>query len=219
MLRLLLQIAAWPFPWILRRQVFAWMGFRIHKTAYIGRALIAAGEVSIGEGCVVGDLTVVRGLQLLQMDHCSRIGRRNWIVACPTHHGTDIDGKPRSVLHLMQHSAITIGHLIDANARVTIGEFSTIAGYGSQLLTHSIDIRENVQSARPICIGKYSFVGTRSVILGGAELPSFSVLGAGALLNKPFDKSYKVYGGVPAVVVSELPKECKYFNRDSGFVR
>jgi acetyltransferase-like isoleucine patch superfamily enzyme len=81
----------------------------------------------------------------------------------------------------LEHSAITkkIIILICTNV-ITIGKFVTVAGYSSQLLTHSINIELNIQDSHPISIGDYRFVGTASTILG-AILPAYSVLGSKSL--------------------------------------
>jgi acetyltransferase-like isoleucine patch superfamily enzyme len=117
-----------------------------------------------------------------------------------------------------KHSAITSRHIIDCTNFIRIGEFSTIAGYRSQLLTHSIEIDKNRQWSKPIEIGDYSFVGTNTVILGGSSLPSFSVLGANSLLNKDFKDRYSLLAGVPAVPRRSLPSTYGYFKRKKGFV-
>ena len=109
-------------------------------------------------------------------------------------------------------------HHIDCTNIITIGNFSTVAGYQSQLLTHSIDVMESRQHSAPISIGDYTFVGTNVVILGGASLPAFSVLGAKSLLNKSFTEQYTLYGGVPAKAIAPIDKQAKYFNRHEGFV-
>ena len=77
---------------------------------------------------------------------------------------------------------------------------------------------ENRQDSKPIFIGDYTFIGTNVIILGGASLPSYSVLGAKSLLNKKFSTEWRLYGGVPAVELSELSRDAKYFSRKDGFV-
>lgn len=89
-----------------------------------------------------------------------------------------------------EHSAITNRHLIDCTDRVTLGRFTTFAGFRSQILAHSIDLAECRQSARPVTIGDYCFVGTDCVLLGGSALPDCSVLAAKSLLNKPQSEPY-----------------------------
>src|SRR5690606_32520420 len=97
-----------------------------------------------------------------------------------------------------ENSAITKNHHFDCTDAITIGKFCTIAGYSSQFLTHSIDVYENRQNSAPISIGNYAFVSTNVVLLGGASLPSYSILGAKALLNKSLTEEWVLYGGIPA---------------------
>jgi acetyltransferase-like isoleucine patch superfamily enzyme len=101
---------------------------------------------------------------------------------------------------------------------VTIGRYSTFAGFRSQILTHSIDLKNSKQSCKPVSIGEYCFVGTGCVILGGSRLPSYSVLGANALLNSSPEDTYSLYAGVPAKKINSIPKSHNYFYRKSGFV-
>ena len=116
------------------------------------------------------------------------------------------------------HAAITTRHYIDCTNSVTVGEFSTVAGARSQLLTHSIDLQESRQSSKPINIGKYCFIGTACIVLGGSSLPDYSVLGASSMMNKSFSEAYFLYAGNPAKAVKELSKDMAYFRRPSGFV-
>jgi acetyltransferase-like isoleucine patch superfamily enzyme len=118
----------------------------------------------------------------------------------------------------VKHSSITKNHHIDCTNLIQIGDFVTVAGYSSQLLTHSINIELNIQDSNPIMIGDYCFVGTSSTILGGSVLPGYSVLGANSLLNKPFVNPYRLYGGNPAKEIKALGHDFKYFTRESGFV-
>ena len=117
-----------------------------------------------------------------------------------------------------RESSITKNHHIDCTNYMHIGNDVTIAGYSSQFLTHSIDIYESRQDSHPIKIGDYCFVSTGVRVLGGTVLPSFSVLGAGAVLNKAFDKEWMLYAGVPAVPKKGIPQDAKYFFRKEGFV-
>jgi acetyltransferase-like isoleucine patch superfamily enzyme len=79
-------------------------------------------------------------------------------------------------------------------------------------------LRASRQTARPIKIGDYCFTGTGCVILGGSALPSFSVLGAGSLLNKELTETYTLYGGTPARPIKPLSRNCGYFCREEGIV-
>ena len=129
---------------------------------------------------------------------------------------SETDRSPELILE--KHAGISSRHLIDCTARVRIGAYATLAGFRSQLITHSIDLAANRQSSEPIEIGEYCFVGTDSVILGGAVLPHHSVLGAKSLLNKKWETPFQLYGGVPAKPLRELSPELEYFRRSEGFV-
>src|SRR4029079_13492242 len=100
------------------------------------------------------------------------------------------DRKPELVLE--EHAAITHRHLIDCTHSVVIGRFSTFAGFQSQILSHSIDLTACRQSSAPVRIGAYCFVGTNCVILGGSELPDYSVLGAKSLLNHAYGDTHNL---------------------------
>jgi acetyltransferase-like isoleucine patch superfamily enzyme len=121
-------------------------------------------------------------------------------------------------LILARHSAVTNRHMIDCTDRIRIGSFATIAGFASQLMTHSINLEKSRQEAHPITIGDYCFVGTNCVLLGGSSLPDYSVLGAKSLLNRSLTETYSLYGGVPAKSIKALPATHRYFQRQSGYV-
>ena len=95
----------------------------------------------------------------------------------------------------------------------------TLAGSGTQILTHSIDLKLNRQDVLPVVIGDYTFIGTRTTILMGSVIPAYSILGACSLFTGRFEESYKLYGGVPAKVVRDLTGvSIEYFKRTNGFV-
>ena len=155
------------------------------------------------------------------MEIGATIGRNNWITGYPTgtsspHFRHQPDRK--ATLLLKQFAAVTKKHHLDCTNAIEIGAFSTIAGYDSQFLTHSINVLDNRQDSEPIRIGDYTFVGTNVVVLGGAVLPDYCVLGAKSLLNKAFQENWKLYGGVPARPISDLPANAKYFHREKGYV-
>jgi acetyltransferase-like isoleucine patch superfamily enzyme len=218
----LLSVIIILFPWKLQRLLLVkiWK-YEIHPTARIGLSYIYPKKLIMKKGSKIGHFNVAVHLDKIEMGENASIGRSNWITGFPTgsnskHFAHQVDRK--SVLMIGKESAITKHHHIDCTNQITIGDFVTVAGYYSQFLTHSIDIYENRQSSNPITIGDYCFVGTNSVILGGAALPAFSVLGANALLNKKYSEQYTLYGGVPAKPTKSISQDAKYFNRVNGFV-
>jgi acetyltransferase-like isoleucine patch superfamily enzyme len=209
------------FPWTLKR----WMlkrkfGYEIDPSARIGFAWVYPKQLRMGKKSRIDHFTVAIHLDSIDLGDYSTIGRSNWITGYPSgsqkHFAHQKDRRPQLIMG--EHSAITKSHHVDCTHEIRVGKFSTVAGYQSQLMTHAIDILEGQQHSEPIEIGDYCFVSTRCIILGGARLPSYSVLAAGAVLTKAFDQSFSLYGGVPAQYIKDIPKEAGYFNRTTGFV-
>ena len=208
-------------PWPLRR---SWLtkrfGYEIHPTARIGLALVFPDRLVMEAHTTIGHLTVCKNIALLHLREHAVVGNGNWITGFPLgpspHFANESDRRPELIVG--EHSAITHRHLIDCTNRITIGRFTTFAGFQSQMLTHSIDLATNRQASASIQIGDYCFVGTNSVLLGGSALPDYCVLGAKSLLNKTFTETHQLYGGVPAKPLQTLPRDYPYFHRTSGFV-
>ena len=216
------KVLSFFLPWFLRRKLLNKVfNYQIHPSARIGIAWVFPKKLIMEEGSSIGHFTVVVNVDDVRLQNHAKIGRSNWITGFPTNtkslhfaHQTN----RVSQLVIGQHSAVTKHHHIDCTNSVSIGSFTTIAGYYSQLLTHSINIIDGRQDSAPITIGDYVFVGTNVVLLGGSVLPNYSVLGAKSLLNKAFNQPYTLYGGVPAKALQPLPGDAKYFTRTTGFV-
>jgi acetyltransferase-like isoleucine patch superfamily enzyme len=221
-MNLLLKIISCLLPWSLRRYVLQrWFGFDLHPTARIGLAWVFPNKLSMGPGAHIDHFTIAVNLDSIRMGAQSIIGRSNWITGFPVNSASPhFRHQPdrRAELVLGEAAAITKNHHLDCTNSLVIGAFSTVAGYNSQFLTHSINVMDGRQDSAPIHIGDYTFVGTNVVVLGGAVLPPYSVLGAKSLLNKSHTTEWTLYGGVPARAVSEIPRTAKYFSRTDGFV-
>ena len=209
-------------PWKIRRYILnKYFLYNIAPTAHIGLSFIYPRHLTMGEGATIGHLNVAINLDCIIMGRNCIISRSNWITGYPT--GTDSlhfahDKERRSELIMGDESSITKKHHIDCTNSVTLGEFAAIGGYDTQILTHSVDMMECRQDSHPITIGKYSLVATRSIITGGAQLPAYSVLCAGAYLGKHYEEEWKMYGGVPARPIKDIPKEAKRFHRTQGYI-
>ncbi|MBP6185701.1 MAG: hypothetical protein KA479_12230 [Saprospiraceae bacterium] len=208
-------------PWPVRRFILNGVfGYKIHPKARIGFSIIMPDHLEMNEGARIGHLNICKGLNNLWMGEQSTISTLNWIT------GFSIRGvrffrhkeKRDPSLRLGHHSAITNRHYIDCSDEIRIGDFTTVAGIGSQFLTHSINLMESIQDCSPITIGSYCFIGTNSVLLPGSALGNYCVLSASSLLNKKMVDEYILVGGVPAKPIQNLPRDMKYFSRDRGFV-
>lgn len=209
-------------PWSLRRiflnRIFK---FNIHPSAKINLSWIFPKMLIMQEGSIIDHFNIAIHLDEIKMEKNSFIGRGNWITGFSTYKKSNHfihQASRKSSLFLDESASVTKNHHFDCTSPITIGRFTTIAGYNSQLLTHSIDLIENRQDSHPISIGDFVFVGTNVVILGDATLPSYSVLGAKSLLNKSFVQPYTLYGGVPAKPLKVIQESAKYFNRTEGFI-
>ncbi len=221
MLKNLAMLLSLALPWELRRRFLEWQfGYSIHPTSRIGLSWICPRRLVVEEHAQIGHLNFCQNIDLLHVGAHAVIGKLNWITGFPLGHSRHFahqtDRRPELIVE--PHAGISSRHFIDCTAHVRIGAYATLAGYRSQLLTHSIDLEQNRQSSQPIEIGEYCFVGTEAVVLGGSRLPHHSVLGAKSLLNKNWDEPYQLYGGVPAQPLKALREDMAYFRRTKGFV-
>jgi hypothetical protein len=220
--RELFSLATLPMPWPLRRALLVLvLGYKIDRSARIGFSLICPARLEMGPGARIGHLTLCkRGVDLLRLDEGATIGNLNWITGVPlkgtSHFRDGKDRQPELVVH--NQAAITNRHFIDCTSSILIGRFATVAGCRSIILSHSIDLVNCKQNSSPISIGEYCFVGAASVVLPGAVLPDYSVLGANSVLNKVHTEQYFLYAGNPARPVKQLSSDVKYFTRAKGFV-
>lgn len=203
-------------PWRLRRLALqAYFGYEIDPQASVGLSIILARKVVLRNRSRIGHLTIVKGLDELSLGQNGRLGNLNWVTG---YSSSNESGDRYSALLIGDHAAVTHRHLLDCADKISIGDFSTVAGWNTQFITHSIDLRISRQTAMPIRIGKYCFIGSRSILLKGAELPDYSVLGAGGVLTDKFEEEFCIYGGVPARKVGVVSGDFEYFRRKVGFV-
>lgn len=203
-------------PWKLRRLVLIKLyHYDIHPTARIGLSYVFPNHLTMEEGATIGHLNVAIHLELIHMGKDCTICQRNWITGFPladkSHFEEFTERKPYLIMG--KDSAITKQHLVDCTDTVTIGELTSVGGYGTQILSHSTSLQHNRQSCAPISIGHHCFVGTRCIILPGAALPPHCALGAGAMLKKKLSEEFCLYGGVPAKFIKKMDSTYAFFSR------
>jgi acetyltransferase-like isoleucine patch superfamily enzyme len=221
MISICAQLLLMALPWRVRRSALNFLfGYEIDPSAKIGFSVISVAKLRMGRKARIGHLTYVKGLQDLCFGEAASLGNLNWVTAFPPDHPKHFAADTSRFPSLMieRHAAITHRHLIDCTDRIVVGEYSTIAGWRSQMLTHAIDIRLSRQSSSPISIGRYCFIGTGVIVLKGASLPDYCVLGAGSVLAGVMSEAYTLYSGVPAAAVKSLDRDSSYFQRARGFV-
>lgn len=219
---MIFQLLIMFLPWSIRRRLLIWRyGYEIDSTARIGKSIILACHLKMAPKSRIHSGVICKGIDLLAMGEDSGIASLTFITGFSVNgcrHFRHVQNR-KCELVLGKSAGITSRHYVDCNGGVYIGDFTTVAGIRTQILTHSIDVYNNRQDAKPIKIGKYCFLGTGCILLPGSELPDYSILGAGAVLTKAHTKVGCLYAGSPAKEVKELEVDViPYFKRDKHVV-
>lgn len=219
--KIIIQTFLFIFPWPVRK----WFLTKIYKMqlgkkTFIGFSYVFASKVVLEDEAKIGHLNFINAIDYFEMGEDSMLGRQNWITGRSTTDSNSYLNSPNRKCEMIvgKKTRITDHHHFDCNGGIYIGDFTTVAGLDTQILTHGVDVYNSQQKANAVQIGDYCFVGTKSIILMGGKLPSFSILGAGALLNKSHHEEYGLYAGSPARKLKELPESAVYFNREEANV-
>ena len=190
-------------------------GFRVHPTSSIGCSFLCPSRtLDIGPHTRVGNFTLVRRLDRLEMRAYSGIGNLNTITGWPRglgdpYHAASPDRVPELVLG--ERAVITNRHYFDCADSVRLDDGSVIAGLRTVIFTHGLSIASGAVGCRPVRIGRCSLVLTTCVILGGSVLPDFCVLTPLSLLRNAHSEKYRMYAGNPAAAVRELDPDAGFF--------
>jgi acetyltransferase-like isoleucine patch superfamily enzyme len=220
-MRRLVQIVLFPLPWTVRRWLLGKLfGYDLHRTARIGFSVLDVDMVRMGPGARIGHLTFAKGLTLIEIGAGGILGNLNWVTAYPLkqHDFFAHRGDRKTELIIAHDAAITARHFIDCTDRITIGEFATVAGWHSQIVTHSFDLTHPRQDCEPIAVGAYSFVGSRAILLKGAHVPERSIVAAGSTFGVRNGEPLGVFAGNPAARIREADPALGYFTRDRGLI-
>lgn len=100
------------------------------------------------------------------------------------------------------HNCVILGVNIDIGNEVIIGPNCVITSTSHTFNNGSFRYGKYTEAS--ISIRSGCWIGANCSILGGSVLPEFSILAAGAVLNKQFDKCGFLYAGMPAIPVKQL---------------
>jgi acetyltransferase-like isoleucine patch superfamily enzyme len=190
------------------------LGWEIHPTAAIGRSIILVKHLSLGPRAGIGSLNVIRSLEELRLDEGATIANRNSIIGWPLGSETFKNSPNRSPsLILGKHAMITVGHEIDCCDRVQIGDYSALAGFRSQILTHSLNLVRDRFETSPVEIGEHSAVMSGCILQSGARVPARCIVSAGSVVTTKLASELTFYRGNPAEPVRELPATLGFFRR------
>lgn len=213
MLRTVVQLLVLAVPWRARRHVLRLLGFDLAPTARIGLSVVLSDTVVMGEGACIGNFNVVRNIEELVLEAGAAIGNWNHVSGIPRCLPQLAATERRIALVMGRGALMTNRHQVDCSSLVTLEENSLVAGAGSTIASHWIDLQTWTMRSSAIVVGAHSMVGTRCILLGGARLPARSALGAGSVLRTAEIVTERIYAGVPAVEVAPIDATAKFFVR------
>lgn len=213
MLRRLLALVLILLPHGLRRHYArAVLGWDIHPTAQLGRSLFLVKHVSMGPESSVGSMNVFRGLDELRFGTGAKMATRNWVAAHPLS-GIVYNSPTRtSALILGDWAKVTNAHIIDCTDRVELGAHAVLAGFRTQVLTHSLELVRDQHYSKPVSVGDHSVVMSGSLLLCGSGVPPRCVVSAGSVVATKLTQPDTLYRGNPAAPVRKLSR-LKFFER------
>lgn len=194
-------------PLVLSRWMLKPLGYEIGRDVRIGFSLILCDRVTLQKGsrighfnfirtpklalgaaAKIGQMNLMRGPVRIELGKGAAIGNRNVITRAPVNvtYGN-------ATLHLGALSKITAAHSIDCTASVTIGDYSILAGKGSQIWTHGY-VHDETGPGRyrvdgPVVLGNNVYVGARALITGGVTVADGVIIGAGVPVARSLEKA------------------------------
>jgi acetyltransferase-like isoleucine patch superfamily enzyme len=169
--------------------------------------------VRMGPEARLGPGSVYRDLRRLDLGVSAQIGQWNWVTACAA---LSHQHRQSGQLQLGDHAAITSRHYVDCSALVAIGEYTTVAGVRSTIMTHGIDRQSSSQVSAAVHIGQYSLIGSNVKFVPGSSVADRSVVGMGATVVGSLEESGSLYAGCPARRLRRV--DGTYFTRSVGVV-
>lgn len=181
-LRLFNMLILLVLPTRIARRLVISRQISIAKGATIGWSIVEVEQLTMEEDSRIGHLNVVKGSLRLALARRASIGHMNLVLR------SRVEGPDPAHLQLGIWSKITGGHRVDVTRSITMGDYSTIAGHGSQLWTHGyVHAAEGLDRHRldgEIAIGDNVLIGSGCIISMGVSIADRVLVGAGATIAK-----------------------------------
>lgn len=197
-------------------------GHHVGKGCRFGFSLIFADSILMKENITIGNFNFIN-IDRLLIHSNSRIGRMN-VVNGPVslilkewaaigNANKILRAGPlgvvtigRAVLRLGELTKVTSNHYIDCTKSIRIGDFSIIAGVGSQIWTHGY-IHDTEGPGRyridgKVEIGNNVYIGAGCIVSMGVRIASGAIVGAGVTVARNFDEP----GLYVSAAVRQLPR-------------
>jgi len=200
-------LALFLLPTAIARHVANFAGHHIEKGARIGFSLLMTDYIAMSssarvrhfsfikirrllmrENSAVGNLNMCSGPFSIWLEKSGVIGNRNSVSRAPA--GVSYGA---AQLRLGELSKITAGHSIDCCSSVIFGDFTTLAGKGSQIWSHGY-VHRAVGSGRyridgSVTLGNNVYVGSGCIITGGVSVVDHVTIGAGVSVSKSLSEA------------------------------
>lgn len=170
------------------------------------------------------DSTSIRfdGITLLKIDNSAKVEigdsfrcvSTKWL-GIDTSSTSKITVFPNAILKIGRYTGMT-NSVINCHLLVEIGSYVNI-GAGTMIVDsdfHSLDWHDrrdgvDVQKRvdKPVKIGDYVFIGTRSIILKGVTIGDKSIIGAGSVVSCDIPEG-EIWAGNPAMFIKKAPNIC-----------
>ena len=193
-------------PSRIKNSILRVFGWNVDKSANIGFSYLCIKKTSIEKNASIGHLNFI-DIPILQMDSNAYIQNLNRISG-PLYLSLGLSAAignmntikrashpiswGKSIVKIGTGSKITSRHIIDCTRPVRIGEYSILAGMGSQVWTHGY-IHAPVGPDRyridgSVNIGNNVYIGSSSVINPGVCISDKVTVGSHATVSKSLTK-------------------------------
>ncbi len=194
-------------PSIIAVPLLRLLGHPIGKGARIGFSLVLVDRLCMEDGSTIGHLNLIRCRRVLlrrnaRLRHLNVIdgpisvwlaerallGNRNHVKRArpPVTYG-------QSLLKFGKVSGITASHVVDCTSSVIFGDYTTLAGQGSQIWTHGYyHHAEGIDRFRvdgKVVLGNNVYIGSASVITAGVRIVDHVIVGSHSSVSKSLTRS------------------------------
>lgn len=201
-LRWIIAVLLMVFPTRVIGPVANAAGHRLQPGARIGFSVVSARQINMSATARIGHFNLVNCDRLVMRSQ-AKIGTLNYISGpigvwlqergavgnrnTITRAARGIASGP-AVLKLGRLSKITAGHSVDCTASVIVGEYTVVAGKGSQIWTHGY-VHDTKGPGRyrvdgKVLLGNNVYIGSRVVITSGISIGDGVILASGMSLGR-----------------------------------
>ena len=160
--------------------------YEIGKNAKIGKCVLNAKKVTIGDNVLIRDDNHISCGDLYIANNVS------------IHSGNRIMGNGN--FSIGKDSRIINNHYIDLYNNVSIGHNSWLAGKSSQIWTHG-SISTKLGKTLDVVIGSNVYVGSNVSIAPGVSIADNNLIGLGSVVTTSFKESNTIVLGNPSKIV------------------